>query len=318
MVVPRAAGGQLANTVIAGVNKAGTTSLFVSLAAHPDVAAASVKETRYFLPARYGRPLDPVSVYESYFRDAGERAVRLEATPAYFYGDAPLVDAMCGTLGPARVIVVLRDPVSRLVSFFTSQKARLRIASDTTLAAYLAAADRLDDDDFRDPDNEVYFGFRGGLYADHLPYWVDAYGPRLRVVFFDDLVGRPADVLRDVASWLDIDPSAYPATELSSENRTTGYRNRRAQEFALAFNDRFERFLRRHHGLKDRLRGAYYRLNGRSARESVPEELRVELRERYRDANARLADQLRAAGVEAVGGGLPSWLEARPGRVSRT
>ena len=40
-------------------------------------------------------------------------------------------------LGSARVIVVLREPVSRLVSFFTSQKARLRIPSDMTLAEYL-------------------------------------------------------------------------------------------------------------------------------------------------------------------------------------
>ena len=37
-----------------GVNKAGTTSLFVSLSTHPDVAPSSIKETRYFLPARYG------------------------------------------------------------------------------------------------------------------------------------------------------------------------------------------------------------------------------------------------------------------------
>ena len=301
--------GLRANTVIAGVNKAGTTSLFVSLAAHPDVAAASVKETRYFLPLRYGQPVEPISVYEDYFSAAGDRPVRLEATPAYFYGDAPLVAEMERMLGPARVLVVLREPVGRLISFFTSQKARLRIDAGMTLPHYLEAADRLTDADFRDPANEPWFGFRGGLYADHLPFWVDAYGPRLRVLFFDDLVHRPADLLRDVARWLDIDPDAFPAAELSSENRTTGYKNRRAQQFALAFNDRFEKFLRRHHGLKDRLRSAYYRVNGRSARESVPETLRAELRERYREPNERLARQLRGAGVQDLDGGLPAWLE---------
>ena len=232
------------------------------------MAPAAVKETRYFLPARYGQPLEPVGVYEDYFRDAGDRPIRLEATPAYFYGDTPLIDAMREALGPARVIVVLREPVSRLVSFFTSQKARLRIPEDMTLAAYLEEADRLTADDFLDPANEPFFGFRGGLYADHLPLWLDAYGPDLRVLFFDDLIARPADLLDDVAVWLGIDPEAFPAAELSSENRTTGFRNRGAQRFALAFNDRFEKFLRRHHGLKDRLRSAYYRLNGQSARAS--------------------------------------------------
>jgi hypothetical protein len=307
--------GLRANTVIAGVNKAGTTSLFVSLAAHPGVAAASVKETRYFLPLRYGRPLEPVSAYEDYFRAAGDRPVRLEATPAYFYGDAPLVAGMEELLGPARVIVVFREPVSRLISFFTSQKARLRIDADTTLARYLEVADGLSDEAFLDPNNEPWFGFRGGLYAEHLPYWVDAFGPRLRVLFFDDVVGRPGDVLHDVAGWLGIDPAAFPDPELSSENRTTGYKNRRAQEFALAFNDRFEKFLRRHHGLKDRLRGAYYRVNGRTARETVPESLRAELRERYREPNERLARQLRDADVHGLDGGFPAWLDpaATPG-----
>jgi hypothetical protein len=305
-----ASAGPRANTVIAGVNKAGTTSLFVSLASHPAVGAASVKETRYFLPARYGQPLEPVSVYEDYFRDVGDRPVRLEATPAYFYGDAPLIDAMRDVLGPARVLVVLREPVSRLVSSFASQQARLRLPAEMTVAEYVAAADALTDADFRDPANEPYFGFRGGLYADHLPGWIDAYGDRLRVLFFDDLIARPGAVLADVAGWLGIDPAAFPAAELSSENRTTGFRNRGAQRFALAFNDRFEKFLRRHHGLKDRLRSAYYRVNGRSAREPVPEAVRAMLGDRYREPNARLERQLRAAGVTGLDGGLPAWIGA--------
>ncbi len=320
-----ASAGSRANTVIAGVNKAGTTSLFVSLASHPAVGAASVKETRYFLPARYGRPLEPVSVYEAYFRAVGDRPVRLEATPAYFYGGAPLIAAMRDVLGPARVLVVLREPVSRLVSFFTSQKARLRLPAEMTLDEYLAAADALTDADFADPANEPYFGFRGGLYADHLPGWIDAYGDGLRVLFFDDLMARPADVLTDVADWLGIDPAAFPAAELSSENRTTGFRNRGAQRFALAFNDRFETFLRRHHGLKDRLRAAYYRVNGRSAREPVPDAVRARLRDRYREPNERLGCLLQAASVTGPDSVLPAWIGAGtatnpnspPGRADR-
>jgi hypothetical protein len=129
-------------------------------------------------------------------------------------------------------------------------------------------------------------------------------------VFFDDLMARPSEVLADVAGWLDIDPLAFPAGGLSSENRTTGFRNAGAQRFALAFNDRFERFLRRHHGLKDRLRAAYYRLNGRSTREVVPDDVRALLRQRYDEPNARLERQLRAAGVVGLDGALPSWLGA--------
>ena len=303
--------GARANTVIAGVNKAGTTSLFVSLAAHPDVAAASVKETRYFLPARYGQPLEPVSVYEDYFRDAGDRSVRLEATPAYFYGDEPLIGSMRDVLGPARILVVLREPVSRLVSFFTSQKTRLRLPAEMSVSEYLDTADGMTDADFRDPANEPYFGFRGGLYADHLPFWISAYGGDLRVLFFDDLMARPSDVLADVARWLGIDPLAFPPRGAQLRESHDGLPQRRSPTGRAAFNDRFEKFLRRHHGLKDRLRSAYYRLNGRSTREAVPDDVRTMLRRRYDEPNVRLEGQLRAAGVVGLGGVFPSWLAAR-------
>jgi hypothetical protein len=303
---------QRANTIIAGVNKAGTTSLFSSLAGHPEVATSSVKETRYFLPARYGQPLEPVSLYESYFAHAGDRPVRLEATPAYFYGGAPLVERIVDVLGQVRIILTFREPVSRLVSFFTFQKTRLRIPEEMTLEEYLAVADRLSEADFADPRNESYFGFRGGCYADYLPPWLEVFGSRLRVVFFDDLMGAPHTALRDVAGWLEIDPDAFPADDLSSENRTMGFRVRSLQRLALATNNRLERFLRRHLGLKQRLRSAYYRFNGRAMREPVDDSVLADLHARYREPNERFAAQLRAAGVPA----LPRWL-AEPRRPAR-
>jgi hypothetical protein len=302
-----------ANTVIAGVNKAGTTSLFVSLSAHPDVAPAAVKETRYFLPARYGQALVPVSVYESYFASAGDRPVCLEATPSYFYGGAPLVERMVDVCGAPKVIVVLREPVSRLMSFFEFQKARLRVPEQMTLEQYVAAAEALPPETFRtDPEAEKWFGVRGGRYADYLPSWHAALGDDLRIVFFDDLMRGPARVLHELAGWLHIDPDGFPAETLSSENRTTGFKNRGFQRVALAFNDRFERFLRRHYRLKQRMRSAYYRLNGRKVKDTVPADVQAMLLELYREPNARLAEQLRDMGVAA----LPTWLETPAGTIS--
>src|SRR5262245_40714265 len=201
----------LANAIIAGVNKAGTTSLFVSLSSHPEVAPAAVKETGYFLPPRWGRTLEPVSTYEDVFTDAGDRPVRLEATPSYFYGGKDVVDAMQRVCGDGlRVLVVLREPVGRFWSYFNYQKARLRIPEDMPVDAYLGHADALSDVDFRDPENERWFAFRGGCYADWLPAWSSGFGDRFEIVWFEDLMGDPAPVLRKVATFLGIDPDAYP------------------------------------------------------------------------------------------------------------
>lgn len=293
------------NTIIAGVNKAGTTSLFVSLTAHPEVAPSAIKETRYFLPARYGRPLEPVLVYDAYVTAGDDQPVRLEATPAYFYGGKPLVDRITEVCDEPKVIVVLREPVSRLVSFFTYQQARLRIPATMTLEEYIAHADAMSPEVFStDPEAEKWFGIRGGFYADYLSSWRDVLGDRFRVVFFDDLMQRPEPLLRDLATWLNIDPERYPEVDLSSENRTTGFRNRAFQRVALSVNDRGERFLRKHYRMKRWARTVYYRLNGRSARPIVSDELRAELQERYQEPNLRLAEQLRHTGVE-----LPPWLE---------
>ena len=296
--------GAVANALIAGVNKAGTTSLFVTLAGHPDVAPASIKETRYFLPARFGRPLDPRAVYETYWADAGAAPVRLEATPAYFSGGPDLVGAVRTVCGDARILVVLRDPVARLISYFSYQQMRLRIPESMTLEEYLAHADGLSDADFRDPANEVWFGARGGVYADYLPDWTDEFGSAVCVLFFEDLVARPGPTITRAATFLGLDPARLPADGLSSENRTTGFKNPALQRLALGFNDRFEPFLRRHHGLKRRLRAAYLKMNGRPLPVAVSDAQREALFERFADANARLADQLGAAGV----GDLPAWL----------
>jgi hypothetical protein len=301
---------ELANAVIVGVEKAGTTSLFRSLSEHPQVAPASVKETRYFQPLLYGGDLEPLSVYAGYFAEAGDRPVRLEATPRYFYGGAPLARRMREVLGPARAIVVLREPIARFVSFFEFQQARLRIPAEMTVEEYLARVDRMSDADFRDPENHPWFGIRGSCYADWLPAWCTELGADLRVIDFDDLVTRTPATLRAVAEFLGIDPDAYPRYELASENRTTAYKRAGFQKVALAVNDRFERFLRRHYGLKERLRGLYYKLNGSAARRAtLTPAAREQLVARFAEPNERLAAQLTAFGVD-----VPAWATREPAR----
>jgi hypothetical protein len=294
------------DAIIAGVNKAGTTSLFVSLSTHPDVAPSSIKETRYFLPARYGTPLEPASVWNGYFADAGDRPVHLEATPSYFYGAERVAGALRDHLVNPHALLVFREPVSRAISFFTYQKVRLRFPADYPIEDYLATADALGPDEFLDPENEKYMAFRGGCYADYLPAWLDTLGAaRMHVIDFEQLVEDPATTLRTTATALGLDPSAFPADALSSENRTTGFKSKSFQRVALAGNDRLEKLLRRHPDAKRKLRAFYYRLNGQKTVEPISAAVRAELAARYAEPNARLADQLADAGIER-----PQWLTA--------
>lgn len=292
------------DVIIAGVNKAGTTSLFVALSEHPQVAPSAVKETQYFTPVRYGRPVESPAVYEGYFAGLEGRRARLEATPSYFYGGAPLARLVDETLSNPRVILVLREPVGRAISFFQFQKTRLRIPEELSIEDYLAHAANLSPADFLDPANERYFAVGGGCYADFLAAWLERFAPdRLLLLSFEDLTADPERVLQETATWLGLDPDLLPDASLAAENRTAAFKSRKLQRLALGVNDRFERFLRRHPRVKRPVRALYWRFNGRMARNQVSDDVRRELVEQFREPNERLAAQLRAAGLA-----LPPWL----------
>ncbi len=291
------------HTIIAGVNKAGTTSLFVTLSEHPDIAPSAVKETRYFLPARYGQPLAPVETYEQQFPPRDAR-VRLEASPSYFYGAASVADAIAARVEAPRIVIVLREPVARALSFFSYQKARLRIPVALPIEEYLATEARMSAADFLDPANEPYFAVGGSRYADFLPAWVDRFGAdALHITNFEELIDDPATALKRLAAWLEIDPDGFAGATLRSENRTTGFRRSGLQRVALVANDRLERMLRRAPEVKRALRSAYYRVNGAPMRSEVPEAVAADLAARFTEPNARLREQLQAMGLA-----LPRWL----------
>lgn len=290
------------DVVIAGVNKAGTTSLYVTLAAHPDVAPSAIKETQFFLPARYGAPSRPRQQWEDYF--PSHAPVRLEATPSYFYGGAAVATQMRAVLTDPRVVLLLREPVARAISFFEYQKVRLRFPESMTFEQYLAEADAIGEDVGRTPDTERYMAVRGGEYARWLPEWWEVLGhDAVRIEWFEAMTADGTAVVRDLAAWIGLDPAGL-APALSSENRTTTFRHAGLQRVALRFNDSSERLLRRAPGMKRGLRSLYYRLNGGGAPSAaVSDAARAQLAERFAEPNARLAALLDDAGIAR-----PAWL----------
>lgn len=294
----------LPNFVIAGVNKAGTTSLFTYMAAHPCVCASSIKETGFFLPMRYSEQMGDLDAYRALFAHAADRPVRMEATPGYFYGGAPLAERMKRDLGLVRVLIVLRDPTDRLISFFEFMKSRLLLPQDMTLRAYVDACARLDEAALRQRANNPFFGLEGGHYSRYLPCWQLVFGDNLRVCFFDELRSDPKGLLRRLCTWNALDPAFVEQLPLDVENKTVGFQNRSLHRLALGANASFESLFRRHPQAKRLLRGLYYRLNGRRQKPPIDPQVVAELRSHYAPWNTELGAQLGGA----TAGSLPAWL----------
>lgn len=302
----RVASARLPNLVIAGVGKAGTTSLFSYLAQHPHVCASSIKEVNYFTPLKYEQVLEPIEVYAHYFSHCAWEKYVMEATPGYFYGGRPLISAMRERLPDARVLVSLRDPSPRLWSYFNFMKARLRIEKELTLDKYLETAldlrargmDRL-------REHNPYWALSSGFYVDYISDWFETFGSAFRVVFFEDLVTDPRTVIEQLCDWLAIDRKPASRLNYSAENQTVLYRNKPLQKMALAVNDQGERFFRRHPELKRVIRRIYYRFNKDDEPSFFDPAARRRLDAVYASSNKALATQLTSRGYHQ----LPAWLQ---------
>lgn len=290
------------NLVIAGVNKAGTTSLFSYLESHPDVSGSKVKETCYFLPLRYEEPIAEWSEYLSLFEPKNQNIV-MEATPGYFYGGRVLAAEIAKKLPDTKIIVVLREPGSRLLSFFHFMKSMLQIDAEMTLKAYIEKCSELSANDFSEKRNNPYFGVEGGFYAKYLMGWHEVFGDRLRVVFFDDFVATTPQELASLAAWLGIDPEFYIDFNFAGSNQTVAYKFKPLHVLALFVNKKFEPFFRKFTGLKRALKTFYSLFNNR-VKDPISASDHEMVKKIYVESNNELAKQLTKLSV----GPLPKWL----------
>jgi hypothetical protein len=302
--VEAAASSRLPNLVMAGPGKAGTTSLFWYLSQHPSICAADVKEIRFFAPITHNTgPVPPIADYARHFEHCGTERYRLEASPQYFHGGAPLIAAMQRVLAHPRVIITLRDPVNRLWSIYRSLKVRRTLPESMTFDAYVARCEPVRA--AGDPltlENRAYWTLTGQFYVEHLRAWLDAFGEDLKIAFFERLVEDPVHVVGDICRWLHIDDESVESFSYTVENQTVENRSRLLHRIALAANR--EGVLRDRRRLKAPLRRLYYRINRQPQRESMPEDTRRRLEHTFRAANVSLAEELDRRGYAD----LPAWL----------
>jgi hypothetical protein len=200
----------LPDYVIIGAARAGTTSLYVYLAQHPDVRVPVRKEINFF-DQRFDLGVD---WYRAQFPIGGARRhwKTGEATPYYLHH--PQVPARVQQTVPnVRLIVLLRDPVARAYSHYQLLLRRTKerrpfaqlVADELAMIEQTGGLDAGAADDRRT--KRQYAVVDRGRYADQLERWLAVF-PReqLLVVRSEDLFSAPGSNYGRVLDFVGLSP----------------------------------------------------------------------------------------------------------------
>jgi hypothetical protein len=211
------AAGPLPNFLIIGAMRSGTTSLAHYLRSHPDVFVPEAKELHFF-DRRFDRGLD---WYREQFTDAGDASAIGEATPNYLY-EPDAADRIADVLPEAKLIAILRDPADRAWSHYWHHRAR-----GSESLEFEAAIAAEDERRAATPDNPGWYAYVDrGRYLPQLERFTARFDrSSLLVLLFDDLVGQPDTVYRDVCSFLGVGPDTVPPDLGRVVNAMTGFRS---------------------------------------------------------------------------------------------
>ena len=186
----------LPNFLIIGAAKAGTTSFYDWLRAHPQIFMPELKEPRFFAydgqPGRF-YPVKTLQEYLALFEGVTDEVAIGEASPVYLRTPAA-AHRIRATLPGVRLIVSLRDPVDRARSLY---EMRLRDKGENAGRSFLEALEV-------DPD------LREG-YHPFLKVYLELFGPTaMRIILLEDIESDSAGVLQALFGFLEVDPEFHP------------------------------------------------------------------------------------------------------------
>lgn len=217
--------------MIIGAQKAGTTWLWDTLAGHPEIAVPSSKENHFFGSAELYRKGLPW--YFSHFDGLDRSKLILDAATTNFYdrvpywhnagrelkydeGLAPIPKLIVDAVPDVKVIISLRNPVSRAVSAYHHWMRRQFILNPDChgrVSPWIG----LEQTAKQFPKFRI---LEYGYYSKYLSVWRE-YLPDDRIlvlIFEDDIKANPQRGLKTTCEFLGIDSSASYSVDKSESN----------------------------------------------------------------------------------------------------
>jgi hypothetical protein len=241
----------LPNVICVGAEKSGSTALYDSLRAHPDVYMSPIKETNFFstdvrvanfrddyqrheaqksqnledyftqakLRDRWGAYLQEPAQYLRLFADGGQQCIRGEVSNSYLYS-ATAAQNIADSIPDVRILVMLREPVARAFSQYRAMVRDGRTAKDSLIEEIRY------DEGFADRRWGSCHGYVGhGQYAAQLERLFAVFpADRIKVVLAEDFFASRAEQMAQIFDFIGLDNAPH-ARELPNRNRSAAPRN---------------------------------------------------------------------------------------------
>jgi hypothetical protein len=206
--------------MIIGAQKCGTTSLAEQLASHPDVDFCVEKEPEYFSKA--SDPSNPSSLNEYHNLYQGDpNIMRGEASTSYFFtNEYPETPERLFKYNPdLKLILLLRDPVSRVVSHLYHRMRKGLVPNGDMALALETSCDYIE----------------RSLYAKQLAHYLNVFPKeQIHIMIFEDYVPNQTAHLVDVMKFLGLNPFKLPDSSTSTDAKNISDAKTRLQHIPLA------------------------------------------------------------------------------------
>ncbi|MBK6266525.1 sulfotransferase [Marivirga sp. S37H4] len=201
----------LPNLLVAGVAKSGTSSLHQYLSQHSEIFMSKRKEPRFItsqvMDFPMGGPKDRkveswyIKDFESYknlFSEAKDESIRGESSADTFYFYEKTIPVIKQYLGDPKIIIILRNPVSRAFSAYQHLRRDER--------EHLSFEEALEVEYQRIRDNyELIYHYKAvSMYADALTAFLDNFS-HVKVVINEELSDNPHENLKEIFNFLGVE-----------------------------------------------------------------------------------------------------------------
>jgi len=207
--------------IIGGSTKCGTTSVFKYFEYHPQVCPCIMKESRYFWNNTYhldaaSRKSEKINNFSSLFKNCRNDQVRIEATPDYLYS-LESATKIHHDLQNCKMVFLLRNPVTRLISWYNFAKVNGLIPTETSFEDYL----QLQQDTSGENNPQHLRALEQGKYSSYLEKYIEIFGKeKILVVFYEDLVSNPDMLCAEIAMFGGIDAHYFKNFDFKIFNKT--------------------------------------------------------------------------------------------------